>query len=183
MKDKGKLLVWFLIGSETFFFIALIISYVYYRNFTETTDTVAESLEAVRSGLFTVLLIASSFTLILARRFLIRKNYSSFRIFMGLSILLGSIFMFGQITEYIGLYEQQITMDKDVFGSSFFTLTGFHGFHVILGIISMIILFILSFGKLKIVTHSAMEGVDLYWHFVDIVWIFVFFFVYITPLL
>ena len=105
------------------------------------------------------------------------------RYIWALTILLGIIFMIGQITEYAELYEMQITMDKDVFGSSFFTLTGFHGFHVILGILALCVLFGLSFGKMKTVTHSAIEGVDVYWHFVDIVWLFVFFFVYITPLL
>ena len=183
MKDKGKLITLLLIGSETFFFIALIIAYVYYRNFTDTTDTVAQSLDAVRAGIFTLFLVGSSITLILGKKALLQQKYGTYKIFMGLTILLGIIFMVGQITEYMELYKMQITMDKDVFGSSFFTLTGFHGFHVILGILALCVLFGLSFGKMKTVTHSAIEGVDVYWHFVDVVWLFVFFFVYITPLL
>jgi heme/copper-type cytochrome/quinol oxidase subunit 3 len=91
--------------------------------------------------------------------------------------------MVGQITEYIGLYNKQLTLKSDVFGSSFFTLTGFHGLHVILGLIALSILLALSFGKYKRVSVAGMGGVDVYWHFVDVVWIIVFFFVYITPLL
>lgn len=183
MKDKGKLLMLLFIGSETFFFIALIIAYVYYRNFTDATDTVNQNLDALRTGIFTVILIASSGTLILGKKALLKKNYRKYHIFMGLTIVLGITFIIGQITEYIGLYQKQITLDKDIFGSSFFTLTGFHGLHVILGIIALSILFFLSFGKLKNVTLAGIEGVDVYWHFVDVVWIFVFYFVYITPLL
>lgn len=182
MKNNGRLLVFFLIGSETFFFIALIIAYVYYRNFTDATDTVAQNLDAVRSGIFTLFLIGSSITLIFGKRALLRKKLVTYKILMALTIGFGVVFIIGQVTEYIGLYQKQISLHKDVFGSSFFTLTGFHGLHVILGIIALTILFGMSFGKLKIVAVSAIEGVDVYWHFVDVVWLFVFYFVYITPL-
>lgn len=182
-RDKGRLLAFFFIFSETFFFIALIIAYVYYRNFSDATDTVAKSLDAVRAGLFTLFLIASSATLIFSKKALRKKNYTKFKILMAITILFGIIFILGQVTEYMGLYQKQITLDKDVFGSSFFTLTGFHGLHVILGIIALLILFVMSFGKLKTVTIAGIEGVDVYWHFVDVVWVFVFYFVYITPLL
>jgi len=183
MKNNGKLLMVFFIFSEAFFFIALIIAYVFYRNFTDITDTVAKSLDAVRTGIFTLVLIASSFTLIFSKRALLNNNDLAYKVLMAATIVLGIIFMAGQITEYVGLYHQQITMHKDVFGSSFFTLTGFHGLHVILGIIVLSIFFGLSFSKYRIVPATGMDGLDVYWHFVDVVWLFVFFFVYITPLI
>ena len=183
MKDKAKLVMLLLIGSESFFFIALIVAYVYYRNFSHATDTVARNLDAVKTGIFTLILIASSFTLMFSKNALFKQRLKSFKIGMIVTILLGAVFMIGQIDEYIGLYDKQITMKQDVFGSSFFTLTGFHGLHVILGIIMLTILFGMSFGKYKSVTLAGINGVDLYWHFVDVVWVFVFFFVYITPLL
>jgi cytochrome c oxidase subunit 3 len=182
-RDKGKLLMVFFIFSETFFFIALIIAYVYYRNFSDATDTVAKHLDAFRAGIFTLFLIASSFTLIFSKKALLKKKYNNFKLWMAVTILFGTIFILGQVTEYIGLYQKQITLKKDIFGSSFFTLTGFHGLHVVLGIIALAILFAMSFGKLKKVTFAAIDGVDVYWHFVDVVWLFVFYFVYITPLL
>ncbi len=171
----------FFIFSETFFFIALIIAYVYYRNFSDATDTVAKNLDAFRAGIFTLFLVASSITLIISKKALFKKNYTMFKIWIGITILFGIVFTIGQVTEYISLYEKQITLDKDIFGSSFFTLTGFHGLHVILGIIALIILFAISFGKLKTIAIAGIEGVDVYWHFVDIVWLIVFYFVYITP--
>ncbi|GAA4279648.1 cytochrome c oxidase subunit 3 [Gaetbulibacter aestuarii] len=181
--NKGKLLALFLIFSEAFFFVALIIAYVYYRNFSKRTSTVAEYLDAVRSGIFTLFLIGSSITLILSKRALHQQRWVRYKWFLGLTILLGIVFISGQITEYMGLYKEQITVHKDVFGSSFFTLTGFHGLHVILGLLALSILFMMSFSKMKKVAISGFEGVDIYWHFVDVVWLFVFYFVYITPLL
>ena len=171
------------IGSEAFFFIALIIAYVYYRNFIHATDTVAKNLEVVRAGIFTLFLVASSFTLIFSKKAFFREKNSASKLLMGITILFGIIFIVGQITEYIGLYAKQVKLNKDIFGSSFFTLTGFHGFHVILGLIALLILFTLSFGKTKEVARAGFEGVEVYWHFVDVVWLFVFFFVYIKPLL
>lgn len=172
-----------MIGSETFFFIVLIIGYVYYRNFTDATDTVAKNLDAVRAGIFTLFLIASSGSLMLSKSSLKKNDLKKFKFFLLLSIILGIVFMAGQVTEYMGLYQKQITLDKDVFGSSFFTLTGFHGLHVILGILALAILFTMSLGKMKRVTIAGFGGVEIYWHFVDVVWLFVFYFVYITPLL
>lgn len=181
MKNKGKLLIKLLIFSESFFFIALIIAYVYYRNFRDLTDTVAAHLDPWKTGIFTVLLVASSFTLIFSKKALRKEKFTLYKILMAATILLGIIFMYGQISEYIGLYHEQITMHKDIFGSTFFTLTGFHGAHVILGIIALSLLFGMSFGSFRKVSVSAIEGVDVYWHFVDVVWLFVFFFVYIIP--
>lgn len=183
MKDKGKLLMLILVSSEAFFFLVLIIAYVYYRNFTNATDTVSQNLDAVKTGLFTLLLIASSFTLIFSKKALFKQNYKAFKIGMAVTILLACAFMYGQISEYVDLYQKQITMKEDVFGSSFFTLTGFHGLHVILGIIILSIILGMSFGKYRIVSLAGMRGVDVYWHFVDVVWIVVFYFVYINPLL
>ena len=183
IKDKGKLVMLTFVASEAFFFIALIIAYVYYRNFTNATDTVSHNLEAVKTGIFTLLLIASSFTLIYSKKALFKQNLKGFKIGMAVTIILGCVFIANQIHEYVGLYEKQITMKQDVFGSSFFTLTGFHGLHVILGLIILSIMFGMSFGKYKTVTLAGMNGVDVYWHFVDVVWIFVFYFVYINPLL
>jgi cytochrome c oxidase subunit 3/cytochrome o ubiquinol oxidase subunit 3/cytochrome c oxidase subunit I+III len=83
MKDKGKLLVLVLISSEAFFFIALIVAYVYYRNFTNATDTVSANLDALRSGIFTLLLIASSFTLLWGKKALAKNRWETFKIAMG----------------------------------------------------------------------------------------------------
>ena len=183
MKDKGRILILLFISSEAFFFIALIIAYVFYRNFSHATDTVAKHLEAGRATLFTLCLVASSGTLILSKRALRKGSEGGYKIWLALTILLGIVFMVGQITEYTGLYQEQVKMSTNVFGSSFFTLTGFHGLHVILGLIALSVLLVLSMGKLKDTGRSALGGVDVYWHFVDVVWLFVLTFVYYIPLL
>ena len=84
MKDKGKLVMLFFIGSEAFFFIALIIAYVYYRNFTDATDTVSQYLHEVKIGGFTSLLVGSSFTLMWSKRSLHRNKLLKFKIGLGI---------------------------------------------------------------------------------------------------
>lgn len=183
MKDKGKLVMLFFIGSEALFFITLIIAYVYYRNFTDATDSVSQYLHEVKIGGFTGVLVASSFTLMWSKKALLKNQLKKFKLGLGITILMGIIFMYGQIKEYIDLYRKQVTMSKDIFGSIFFTLTGFHSLHVILGLIALSILFGLSFTRFNLLNGPAMKGMEVYWHFVDVVWLFVFFYVYITPLL
>ncbi len=102
-RDTGKLLMLLLISSEAFFFIALIIAYVYYRNINEVTDTVAVNLEAKRAGVFTLLLIASSVTLIWSKKALRKQKWRTFKIGISTTMRLGVVFMIGQITEYMGL--------------------------------------------------------------------------------
>lgn len=183
MKDKGKIVTLFLIGSEALFFIALIVSYVYYRNFNELNDSVAHHLAVKRAGALTVCLVASSFTLMWSKTSLFKQKIKRFKTAMGITILLGIIFLAGQVYEYIDLYRKEITVQMDVFGSSFFTLTGFHMLHVTMGIIMIAMLFGMSFSRFRLVTSAGIRGVEVYWHFVDVVWLFIYFYVYITPIL
>tara|TARA_R110000765_G_scaffold285173_2_gene381835 strand:- start:1405 stop:1956 length:552 start_codon:yes stop_codon:yes gene_type:complete len=183
MRDKGKLLMFFLIGSEAFFFIALIIAYVYYRNITHATDTVTANLNVPRAAVLTCCLVLSSGSLMWSKKAFLKNKTTHFKLGMSITLILSTVFMGGQIIEYIELYKKQITLDKDIFGSSFFTLTGFHSLHVIIGIIAIGILFSFSFIKFKNLIKNAISAVEVYWHFVDVVWLFVFFFVYIKPLL
>ncbi|MGB7786056.1 MAG: heme-copper oxidase subunit III [Salinimicrobium sp.] len=183
MRDKSKMLMYFLIGSEAFFFIALIIAYVYYRNFSGATDTVAEYLNVQRASILTVCLMSSSFTLIAGKKQLIKGNIPRFKLFTGITLSLAVIFLAGQLYEYLELYKKQVTISDSVFGSSFFTLTGFHGMHVFLGLVAISLLFVFSFGKFRILISRGIHSIELYWHFVDVVWLFIFFFVYISPLL
>lgn len=181
MKDKGRLMMYFVIGSEAFFFIALIIAYVYYRNFTNATDMVAQHLGVKRAAILTVCLISSSFTLIMSKKQLLKGNLKKFKLYSGITLILAVIFLSGQIYEYLELYRKQITISQSVFGSSFFTLTGFHGLHVLLGLCAIGLLFGFSFGKFRILIARGISAIEAYWHFVDIVWLFIFFFVYIIP--
>jgi heme/copper-type cytochrome/quinol oxidase subunit 3 len=97
-----------------------------------------------------------------------------------ITIILGAVFLTGQMSEYVSLYKENVTISKNVFGSAFFTLTGFHGLHVFIGlIVLLIILYQVASGKYKAIEKDAFEGATIYWHFVDGVWIVVFSVIYI----
>ena len=94
------------------------------------------------------------------------------------TILLGAIFLVGQGAEYVRLIRDNITLNGSVFGASFFTLTGFHGLHVLIGLVILSIILALAFLK---DSKSAIRTIAPYWHFVDVVWLFVFTVVYVLP--
>ena len=126
----------------------------------------ADNLNVPQASILTALLVASSFTLMSSKRNLLKGKLRNSKIWMGFTLGLGLIFISGQIKEYIDLYHKQVTLSRDIFGSSFFTLTGFHGMHVILGLIAISLLFAFSFGKMKIVTLAGISG-----EFTGILWI------------
>ena len=179
----GRLLLSLFVFSESFFFVAMIIAYVYYRNFTGVTDTVSANLDPLRTGIFTIFLLGSSGTAVIAERRLARGDWRGYRIALAATIGLAVVFLFGQAREYAGLYQKQITLSADVFGSSFFTLTGFHGLHVLMGVIGLLIFLGLGRGRTRPLASAGFGPMSLYWHFVDAVWVAVFFFVYLMPLL
>lgn len=181
---KTKVFVKIMIASEALFFITLIISYVYFGNHLSEGPASAESLNKIKTAIFSLFLFSSSFTVWMARRSFMQKKYISLRVWLGTTILLGIVFMYGQVTEYLKLYSEQVTINRNIFGTNFYTLTGFHGLHVILGLVALCIVFgLIMWGDIKKITSSAIEGTELYWHFVDGVWVVVFTVVYVIPLL
>lgn len=182
--NKTKLFVLLLIASEAFFFVTLLISYLYFGCHTSTGPASAQSLDPKTTGYFTFFLFSSSFTVWLARRSFLKGRGHALRGWLGLTILLGGIFMYGQISEYLRLYSEEVTIYRNIFGANFYTLTGFHGLHVVLGLLALsVLLSVVVRGDLNKLQHAAVEGTTLYWHFVDGVWIVVFTVVYIVPLL
>lgn len=181
---KTRLFVKILIASEALFFITLLISYVYFGNHTSTGPASAQSLDPKSTGFFTLFLVSSSFTAWMARKSFTQEKVASMKGWLGVTILFGAIFMYGQIKEYLRLYSEQVTISRNIFGTNFFTLTGFHGLHVILGLFALLVVFVLIIrGRSHNMKSSAVEGTELYWHFVDGVWIVVFTVVYLIPLL
>jgi cytochrome c oxidase subunit 3 len=129
----------------------------------------------------TALLITSSFTVTWAHHALKENKRVKCIAFMWLTVLLGATFLGCQAKEYIHAYTvQHMTLGSGVYGSTFFMLTGFHGFHVTLGTLMLIIITLrLMSGHFKPDRHFGFEGVAWYWHFVDVVWIGLFTFVYV----
>ena len=131
-------------------------------------------------ALNTALLLTSGVTLTWAHWALKKNNRSQLILGMALTILLGIIFLFFQAYEYVHAYNDlNLTMSQGAYGATFYMLTGFHGFHVTLGTVMLIvILFRCIKGHFSADKHFGFEGVAWYWHFVDVVWLLLFVLVY-----
>lgn len=173
----------FLIG-EVVFFGSFIFSYGYYRGKQGLTGpTAGEVLDIPLTALFTVLLLSSSATIWLAERSHRAGNRSGVRLWLAATIALGAAFLAGQAFEWNKLFDEGVNIRSGLFGTTFFTLTGFHGFHVFGGLIMLSLLLWSSLrGWLRAHHSSALETISLYWHFVDLVWIAVFSVIYLWEL-
>jgi heme/copper-type cytochrome/quinol oxidase subunit 3 len=171
------------IGSEAAFFAILISSYIYFQAGFTAGPNATNSLNRGLTGIYTIFLLASSVTMWLAGRSLERDRQRTGSLWLVATVVLGGIFLFGQVREYIALYSEDITISRNIFGSTFFTLTGFHGLHVFGGLVAIAILTGLAFaGDFRGGHANAVEVVSLYWHFVDVVWIVLFSLIYLWPL-
>ena len=130
----------------------------------------------------TVLLMTSSVTAHFAHSALLKNNRSALKSWLGLTILLGVAFICFQVLEYAHGYseEMRLYLDSGVYGNTFYLLTGFHGMHVTLGCIMLIIMWLRVLkGHFTPDNHFAFQAASWYWHFVDVVWVMLFVFVYI----
>jgi cytochrome c oxidase subunit III len=129
----------------------------------------------------TMILLTSGLTITMAHWALRVGKRTALNVWMALTIALGCLFLYFQATEYIHAYHALgLTLGSGVYGSTFFMLTGFHGMHVTLGTIMLIvILFRCMAGHFNKEHHFAFEAVAWYWHFVDVVWLGLFVFVYV----
>jgi len=128
----------------------------------------------------TAILLTSGVTITIAHHAIKSGNRAMLNIFLGLTILLGYLFVFLQATEYIEAYQHyNLKLTSGIYGSTFFMLTGFHGFHVTVGAIMLTVVWLRCLkGHFTPTNHFAFEGVAWYWHFVDVVWLGLFVFVY-----
>ncbi len=173
-----------LISSEIIFFASLLAAYLEFHNRTSGGPS-PKDLDVQRTALFSIALWASSITLIIGERFMERDKPRVFKAFLGGTIVLGAIFMLGQITEFTTMYSEHIKISSNVFTSAFYTLTGFHGAHVTVGLIMLTVLLGMTLtGKVGKGKHeSAVKSIAYYWHFVDVVWVVIFSVVYLMSLL
>jgi heme/copper-type cytochrome/quinol oxidase subunit 3 len=181
--EKNKLAMLFFISSEAIFFILLILAYmILHNNVLAGQPTAVSSLDPLKTGFFSLFLFASSFTIWRAEKSL-QKGNGRFSRWLAATILLGIIFLFGQGLEWVNLIGQGITVSVNTFGTTFFTMTGFHGLHVIVGLIGLTILLgMAARGGFRDPESSAFASLSYYWHFVDAVWVVIFGVVYLTLL-
>ena len=129
----------------------------------------------------TLILLSSGITITIAHHALRAGHRKNLLVFLGLTVLLGATFLWYQAHEYMEAYnELNLTLGSGVYGSTFFMLTGFHGLHVTLGTIMLIVIWLrCARGHFDRDHHFGFEAVAWYWHFVDVVWLGLFLFVYV----
>jgi heme/copper-type cytochrome/quinol oxidase subunit 3 len=180
MMDKYRLGMLLFVVSEAMFFLLLIVAYVFYHRQGGTGPTAADSLDIVKTSVFSVFLLSSSLTMVLAERGHRRGQAGRFLFWLGTTIVFGAVFLIGQGSEYLGLIEKDVTISRNLFGTTFFTLTGFHGVHVFLGLAMLSVLLGLGIAsKGREPKMGALDTISIYWHFVDGVWVFIFGVVYL----
>ena len=129
----------------------------------------------------TLILLTSGVTLTIAHHALKAAQRTQVLVWLGITVLLGCLFLFFQVEEYLHAYQElNLTLGSGIYGSTFFMLTGFHGAHVFLGTLMLLIMwFRVLKGHFTKDDHFAFEAAAWYWHFVDVVWLALFLFVYV----
>ncbi|HZY89831.1 MAG TPA: heme-copper oxidase subunit III [Gemmataceae bacterium] len=168
--------------SEVAFFSTLIVTYIFYIGKDRVGPTPAEALSLRLVLGTTACLLLSSVTVHFAERALRHGTPGGFRLLWGLTILLGVLFLAGTGYEWYDLItKHHLTIGRNLFGTTFFTLVGFHGLHVTAGVVTMLIVLGLALaGRVTAANPTGPEVVSWYWHFVDGVWVVVFTMVYLV---
>ena len=174
---NGKLGTWLFLASEVMLFGALFAGYIILRVGSSDWPEGASILNVPLATLNTVVLITSSITMVMAWASLMRKSLGKFRLYMGLTVLLGLVFLVVKYFEYSGKFEHRLYPSTNTFLAVYFTLTGLHGLHVIAGM--ALNSYFWGPGAKMWKTNPALltqrvEHAGLFWHFVDLVWIFLF---------
>jgi len=179
--NLGKLGMWSFLAGDAMTFGAGIAAYGALRIGNPNWPSPADYLGITTTAVMTFILICSSLTMVEALSGIQRGNQAKFRNFMALTVLGGIIFLGMQAFEWHHLIgERGMSIKRDLFDATFFILTGFHGCHVFGGVVYNGVLLIRGMmGKLPQSKAGLVEIAGLYWHFVDLVWILIFTFIYL----
>ena len=178
--NHRKLLMWVFLGSDCLFFGALIATYMVYRGQSLAGPYPIDIINVPVTTISTFVLLMSSFAMVQALAATHADNKRAIVGWLVATAALGSIFIGFQIVEFNTFKNEGLTLGGNLFGATFFTLTGFHGAHVTLGIIWLVAMAIVA-NKGRVGPNSVLdiELLGLYWHFVDIVWIVIFTLLYL----
>ena len=180
--SNNKVAMWAFLGSECLLFGALISTYLLYRGKSIVGPYPKDVYDIPYTSVSSFVLLMSSLTMVLALAAIQRGDHRRLRVWLLATALLGATFIGGQVYEFTSFIREGLTIKTNLFGSSFFVMTGFHGVHVTVGIIMLLSLVSLSQrGRLTQEKAEVVEIAGLYWHFVDIVWIVIFTVVYLVP--
>lgn len=175
----GKLGMWVFLAGDAMSFGGLIAGYAALRFGDPSWPIPSTILGVPFTAVMTFLLICSSVTMVKGLEAIKRGDRAGLRKFLGLTVLGGLCFLGMQAREWTHLITEGMTLtSKGLFGATFFVLTGFHGCHVFSGVVYLSSI-LASAGRYSQDNHNAVEIAGLYWHFVDLVWILIFTFVYL----
>jgi heme/copper-type cytochrome/quinol oxidase subunit 3 len=176
-----KLGMWIFLLSEVMFFTALIGSYIILRfSKPDAWGAPGEVLNIPVTAVNTFLLICSSVSMVKAYAAIADGDQAKLKLWLVATVLIGATFVGVQVYEYNQLIHHGFLPSSGLPGSTFYTMTGFHGFHVTMGVICMAFVTWKAFqGKYTATDHRGVEVIGLYWHFVDLVWIILFTIVYL----
>jgi cytochrome c oxidase subunit 1/cytochrome c oxidase subunit I+III len=183
LPDHNKTGILAFLFSEVGFFGTLILAYLYFYAHPQPGPGPKE-LDVPRTLIFSVCLFSSSFTFWRSEVALTKQRRGSMLGWLALTIVLGAVFLGGQANEYWKLFQSGVDLSTNMFSTTFFTLTGFHGLHVLMGLIALLIFLWMAWegDSVSPKFDSGFKCVGYYWHFVDVVWVFVLLTVYILPL-
>jgi cytochrome c oxidase subunit 3/cytochrome o ubiquinol oxidase subunit 3 len=177
--------MWLFLSSEALFFGAFISTYFLYRGRDAQFlkgPTPDKMFNIPFTSVTSFILVMSSLSMVLALDAMRKGDHRRMRIWILTTALLGATFVGGQVFEFTEFYRKGLHLSTNMFGTTFYLLTGLHGMHVLVGIIWLVLLWGRSMqGRLPTENAEAVEISGLYWHFVDVVWIFIFTAVYLIP--
>ena len=177
-----KLAMWLFLASDCLLFGALISTYVLYRGSSLVGPYPNDVFDIPYTSVSSFVLLASSLTMVLALAAIQRGDQARMRLWLLTTALLGMTFVGGQVYEFTSFVREGLTLRTNLFGTTFYVLTGFHGAHVAIGVLMLLSLSGVSFtGGLGDEASETVELVGLYWHFVDVVWIVIFTVIYLIP--
>ncbi len=182
--SSGKLGMWIFLLTDGMGFAGLLIGLAILRAGAPVwpPDPEVDKLGIPFTAVMTFVLICSSVTMVMALAAANEGNRKGLLGWLGATIAGGLFFLLGQAKEWTGLMKEGMTVTHDHFGGTFYVITGFHGLHVTTGVIYLTIIFLLSLKRPVDAKHSNLvEVAGLFWHFVDLVWILVFTFIYLIP--
>lgn len=181
LEGKNKVTgFWLFLGGETVLFGALFATYLTLRGQTLDGKTPLELFNLPMVGLTTFILLTSSLTSVFAVMAMHKHNLKGLLTWLGVTVALGLSFLGLEIYEFVEYVHEGHTFTANAFGTSFYTLVGFHGAHVAFGVLWITLLILQGLKKgLTTVTAPKFYLAALYWHFIDVVWVFIFTVVYL----
>ena len=183
--SNEKMTMWTFLASDCLLFGALISTYLLLRNRVGPDTkgpTAAELFDIPFTSVSSFVLLMSSLTMVLAVTAISEANLERCKLWLLTTATLGAIFIAGQVYEFTSFYREGLGYTTNISSSAFYTLTGFHGVHVSLGIVMLATMWaLIDRGLLTAERAETVEIIGLYWHFVDIVWIVIFAVVYLIP--